>query len=102
MQTHSRINITMPDTLLAELNSELPIRKRSEFIVTAAREKIRKVKRSKKLTYAQALMEFKDKYKIRNRPGWENLDSIVNWVNEGRAAANRDYSYIPYGSGKKD
>ena len=100
MQTTTRINITLSPGLLAQMNAVLPFRERSSFIERAVADRLKRVKHKKKMTYAEALNMFTGKLKVRSRPGWENIDKIVDWVNEGRAASNRDYSYIPYAKTK--
>ena len=100
MQTATRINITLSPGILARMNAILPFRERSSFIEKAVEDKLKKVQQKKKFTYAEALNMFTGKLKVRSRPGWENIDKIVDWVKEGRAASNRDYSYIPYAKTK--
>lgn len=100
MQTATRINITLSPSILARMNAILPFRERSSFIEKAVEDKLKTVNYKRKMTYTDALNMFTGKLKVRSRPGWENIDNIVKWVNEGRAASNRDYSYIPYAKPK--
>ena len=100
MQTMTRVNFTMPWGLYSDLKDRISVRQRSSFVAMAVDKQL-KLKR-KRTTYAEALRLFTGKLKIRSRPGWENIDNIVNWVNEGRASANRDYSYIPYAKTKNN
>ncbi|MBI5358466.1 hypothetical protein HZB69_02440 [Candidatus Amesbacteria bacterium] len=100
MQTATRINITLSPHILAQMNAILPFGQRSSFIEKAVGEKLKKIHHKKKMTYAEALNMFTTKLKVKSRPGWENIENIVTWVNEGRTAANRDYSYIPYAKTK--
>lgn len=94
MQTMTRVNFTIPWDLYSDLKDRVSTRQRSRFVAMAVSKQL-KLKR-KKTSYADALRKFTGELGIRSRPGWENIDNIVNWVNEGRAAANRDYSYIPH------
>ena len=81
------------------LRSEVSQRKRSNFVATAIKNRLGKKK--KRLTYADKLRRIAGSISARNHPEWKDIDSITAWVKEGRAAANRDYSYIPYGDQKK-
>lgn len=98
MQTMARANFTLPWDLYSDLKEQVSTRQRSRFVAMAVGKQLKLKK--KKVSYADALRKFTGVLGVRNRPGWENLENIVNWVNEGRAAANRDYSYIPYAKTK--
>ena len=98
MQTMTRVNFTLPWDLYLDLKDRVSIRQRSRFVAMAVSKQL-KLKR-KKTSYADALRKFTGALSIKSRPGWENMENIVNWVNEGRAASNRDYSYIPYAKEK--
>ena len=95
----TRVNFTLPTDLYSFLRSEVSDRKRSSFVASAIKTKLGK--KTKKLTYADKLRKIAGSISAKDHPEWKDIDSIIAWVNEGRAAANRDYSYIPYGDPKK-
>jgi len=88
----------MPWDLYLDLKDRVSIRQRSSFVASAVSKQLKL--RKNKTSYANALRMFTGKYKIKSRPGWENLENIVNWVNETRSHDNRDYSHIPYAKTK--
>ncbi len=98
MQTMTRVNFTLPWDLYLDLKDRVSTRQRSRFVAMAVSKQLKLGR--KKTSYADALRKFTGVLGIRSRPGWENIENIVNWVNKGRAAANRDYSYIPYAKTK--
>ena len=100
MQTMTRVNFTLPWDLYSDLKDQVSTRQRSRFVAMAVGKQLKLRKR--KVSYADALRKFTGVLGVRSRPGWENMENIVNWVNEGRAATNRDYSYIPYAKPKKE
>ncbi|MEK7101442.1 MAG: hypothetical protein AAB860_00690 [Patescibacteria group bacterium] len=99
MQTMTRVNFTLPWDLYSDLKDRVSIGQRSNFVASAVRKELKNKK--KKLSYSESLRKLAGTISAKNHPEWKDLDSIVAWVNEGRAAANRDYSYIPYGDKKK-
>lgn len=82
------------------MNAVLPFRERSSFIEKAVEDKLKKVRRKKTINYAQTMQKLAGSISAKSHPEWIDVDSIVNWVNEGRSHSNRDYSYIPYGKNK--
>lgn len=99
MQSVTRMNITVPTDFYHELVAKLEPRQMSRFLVTSARKDLKKIK-TKKETYAQAMRRLASSISAKNHPEWKDYKSILKWVNEGRSASNRDYSYIPYGNSK--
>ena len=95
MNTTARMNISVPFEFYNDLTSKLPVRQRSSFIVKAVKEKLKKIPKVKKLTYAEKMRKFAGVISAKDHPEWKDIDSIVAWVNEGRTQSNRDYSYTP-------
>lgn len=99
MQNMIRVNFTLPWDVYSDLRAEISPRQRSRFVAEVVKKELKK--KNKKLSYAEALRKVAGTISAKDHPEWKDLDSIVAWVNAGRAAANRDYSYIPYGGKKK-
>lgn len=93
MQTMARVNFTLPWDLYSDLKDRVSVRQRSSFIASAIKKELKNKKR--KISYSEALRKLAGTISAKNHPEWKDTDSIVAWVNEGRAQANRDYSYIP-------
>lgn len=81
----TRINISIPVEFYNELVSKLPVRERSRFIVSAVKDKLKKLPVTRIRTYAQRMKKFAGVIPAKDHPEWKDNDSIIDWVNKSRS-----------------
>ncbi len=81
----TRINISIPVEFYNELVSKLPVRRRSQFIVSAVKDKLKKLPVQENRTYAQKIKKFAAVISAKDHPEWKDSDSIIDWVNKNRS-----------------
>lgn len=75
-----RTHITIPEGMIAEIDSFVGPRKRSEFFEAAAAEQLRRLRFERAIDLAAGSLKDVD------IPGWETPESTVRWVQEQRDA----------------
>lgn len=78
-----RTHITIPEEMIAEIDSFVAPRKRSEFFEAAAAEQLRRLRLVRAIDRAAGSLKDVD------IPGWETPESTVRWVQEQREEADR-------------
>lgn len=78
-----RTHITIPEEMIAEIDSFVGPRKRSEFFEAAAAEQLRRLRLVRAIDRAAGSLKDVD------IPGWETPESTVRWVQEQREEAAR-------------
>lgn len=78
-----RAHVVVPDDLIAEIDALVGPRKRSEFFVEAARERLRRERLKAAAEAAAGSLVGID------IPGWETSESAAEWVREQRREWDR-------------
>jgi hypothetical protein len=78
-----RIHVTMPESLIAEIDARLGQRRRSQFISEAAQEKLDRQR------LKAALAEMDGALADVDIPGWETPESASEWVHNLRYHPDR-------------
>ena len=84
MEKTQRINVTFPERLLAELDELVPPRKRSQFIVRATDEYLRKLK------LVSAIQETAGAWDEASHPELATPADVDGWIRDRRGEWRRE------------